>query len=39
MFSENPALAKQIDEDGITPLWWLPDEEDQALAIVEELER
>ena len=30
-----PALARQVGENGITPLWWLPDDEDQALEIVE----
>jgi uncharacterized protein len=30
-----PDLAKQVASDGTTPLWWLPDEEDKALAIVE----
>jgi ankyrin repeat protein len=32
---EEPALARQVGENGITPLWWLPDDEDQALEIVE----
>ena len=32
---ENPALARQVRENGITPLWWLPDDEEQALEIVE----
>jgi ankyrin repeat protein len=32
---DEPALARQVGENGITPLWWLPDDEDQALEIVE----
>jgi ankyrin repeat protein len=32
---EEPALARQVRENGITPLWWLPDDEAQALEIVE----
>jgi ankyrin repeat protein len=32
-----PELARQVTKDGITPLWWLPDDEEKALAIVEML--
>ncbi len=32
---ENPDLAKQTTQEGITPLWWLPDDEDKAMEIVE----
>ena len=32
---EQPDLAKQVASDGITPLWWLPDDEEKALEIVE----
>ena len=32
---ENPDLAKQTTREGITPLWWLPDDEDKAMEIVE----
>ncbi|HEY3052405.1 MAG TPA: ankyrin repeat domain-containing protein [Thermoanaerobaculia bacterium] len=34
---ENPDLAKQVDNEGITPLWWLPDDEKKAMQIVEVL--
>jgi len=30
-----PDRAKAKDEDGITPLWWLPDDETTALEIVD----
>lgn len=30
-----PELARIVDENDITPLWWLPDDETKALAIVE----
>jgi ankyrin repeat protein len=32
---QDPSLARQADEDGITPLWWLPDDEAKAMGIVE----
>ena len=32
---EDPDLAKQVSGDGITPLWWLPDEEKKAMEIVD----
>jgi uncharacterized protein len=32
---EKPALARQVSDEGITPLWWLPDDERQAMDIVE----
>ena len=32
---EDPSLARQVSTDGITPLWWLPDEEAKAAALVE----
>jgi ankyrin repeat protein len=32
---ENPDLAKQVSSDGITPLWWLPDDERTAMEIVD----
>ena len=35
ILSERPELARQSDNEGITPLWWLPDDEDKAMAIVE----
>lgn len=33
----DPILAKQVDEGGTTPLWWLPDDEAKAMDIVEAL--
>ena len=35
ILGETPDLAKQVASDGTTPLWWLPDDEDKAMAIVE----
>jgi ankyrin repeat protein len=32
---DDPALARQTDGDGITPLWWLPDDEEAALEMVQ----
>lgn len=32
---QDPSLARLVDSEGITPLWWLPDDEAKALAIVE----
>jgi ankyrin repeat protein len=34
---EEPALARLTDSDGCTPLWWLPDDEEKAMDIVEPL--
>jgi len=34
---EQPDLAKQVSPNGITPLWWLPEDEDKAAAIAEML--
>jgi ankyrin repeat protein len=31
----DPALARQVTDDGITPLWWLPDDDAKAMEIVE----
>lgn len=36
---EDPSRARQIDEEATSPLWWLPDEEEKALDIVEALLR
>jgi uncharacterized protein len=33
--AEDPSLARVHNEDGITPLWWLPDDERKAMQIVE----
>jgi ankyrin repeat protein len=35
ILQREPDLAKQVTKEGITPLWWLPDDEAKALAIVE----
>ena len=35
ILAENPNLAMRGGEDGITPLWWLPDDEGKAMQIVE----
>jgi len=35
VLQENPELARLVDNDGITPLWWLPDDETKAIEIVE----
>jgi uncharacterized protein len=32
---DDPSLAQVTSANGVTPLWWLPDDEDQALEIVE----
>jgi len=34
---EQPDLAKSTTKDGVTPLWWLPDDEEKALQIVDAL--
>jgi uncharacterized protein len=35
ILADDPSLARQLDNEGCTPLWWLPDDDDQAMAIVE----
>jgi uncharacterized protein len=38
LLAETPGLARQVDEeDGTTPLWWLPDDEVRAVAVVDAL--
>jgi hypothetical protein len=37
VLASEPDLAKLVDDDGITPLWWLPDDEAKALEIVTSL--
>jgi len=34
VLAAEPELAKAVAKDGITPLWWLPDDEAKALEIV-----
>jgi hypothetical protein len=31
VLAEDPQLATAVTDDGITPLWWLPDEDEKAL--------
>lgn len=35
LLQEEPALARQISDEAVTPLWWLPDEEDKALVLAD----
>ena len=35
ILAEDPGRARVATDDGITPLWWLPDDEAQAMEIVE----
>ena len=35
VLAESPRLALEVDEGGHTALWWLPEEEHEALAVVE----
>ena len=35
ILAEDPSRARLVDEEGITPLWWLPDDEAKAMQIVE----
>ncbi len=35
ILTEEPALARAVSKAGVTPLWWLPDEEEKAMQIVE----
>jgi ankyrin repeat protein len=37
VLNAEPDLAKLVNENGITPLWWLPDDDAKALEIVEML--
>jgi uncharacterized protein len=37
LLAESPGLARQVDEDGTTPLGWLPEDEAKALEIVDAL--
>jgi uncharacterized protein len=32
---EDPSLAREVSKDGFTPLWWLPDDEDKAMTLVD----
>jgi ankyrin repeat protein len=35
ILSDDPSLARQIDREGCTPLWWLPDDDQKAMTLVE----
>lgn len=35
VLEEEPALARTVSKNGFTPLWWLPDDEEKALKVVE----
>ncbi len=35
ILAEDPGLARSIGREGETPLWWLPDDETRAMAIVD----
>lgn len=35
VLNEEPGLAKVVNKNGATPLWWLPDDEARAVEIVE----
>jgi uncharacterized protein len=35
VLAQDPARARIVDDEGVTPLWWLPDDEAKAMAIVE----
>jgi ankyrin repeat protein len=35
ILAENSSRAKLVDDNGVTPLWWLPDDEGKAMQIVE----
>lgn len=37
LLAEDPTLATRADRDGTTPLFWLPDDEEKALAVAEAL--
>ena len=37
ILAEDASLARLVSSDGVTPLWWLPDDESQAMQIVEML--
>ena len=35
LLAEDPSLARAVKREGITPLWWLPDDETKAMQLVE----
>jgi len=34
LLRESPELAREVTPEGMTPLWWLPDDEDKATELV-----
>jgi ankyrin repeat protein len=37
LLTQDSQLATQVDENGLTPLWWLPDDETKAIELVDTL--
>jgi hypothetical protein len=37
ILAEDPSRARLVAQSGVTPLWWLPDDEGKAMQIVEML--
>ncbi len=35
LLAEDPSLARVTSADGVTPLWWLPDDEAKAMTLVD----
>jgi ankyrin repeat protein len=35
VLTSEPALATQVSRNGLTPLWWLPDDEEHAVLVVD----
>jgi len=35
LLAEDPSLARAVKSERITPLWWLPDDEEKALALAD----
>jgi ankyrin repeat protein len=35
ILAEDPSRARLAEQNGVTPLWWLPDDEGKAMQIVE----
>ena len=35
ILTDDPKAARVVDQEGYTPLWWLPDDDAQAMAMVE----
>ena len=37
LLAEDPGLARQVDQNGNTPLWWLPEDDGKAEKLIEAL--